>query len=92
MKFRLFAEIELPDNASLSTVAEAQLVAKNNAKWDRIYTADELQAKTDLTDKCGSCKYFCPKSGKYKLRGDCEKGYKSFRMRSTPKCKEYERR
>lgn len=90
MRYKLVAEIELPDNASLGAVAEAQLIAKANAKWQRIYTKEERYKDTDLTDKCGSCKFYCPRSNNH-LRGDCEKGYKGFRMRSTPKCKEYER-
>jgi len=48
---------------------------------------------TNLEGKCGSCKYFVYKPmGKLKSYGDCTNGHCGFRQRSTPKCKEYERK
>lgn len=100
MKYRLTAEIELPDNSSLETVAEAQAIAKNNATWQYIESAEEKLAKTDLTNKCGSCIYFKPRPMlDAKCYGVCQNPNKRWRVksnairqRSTVCCSKYERR
>ena len=90
MKFR--AEIEVPEGADWQTIEDA----KATATWNRIYSKQERMAKTDLTDKCGSCKYFCPfvthymNGTKSLCHGNCSKG-KTYRSRTNPCCKDYER-
>lgn len=88
------AEIEVPDNADCQAIEEAMATAE----WRRIYSRHERMERTDLTDKCGSCKYFRPihkyylGSGTESLcHGSCEK-MKASDSRTNPKCKEYERK
>lgn len=80
--------IYLPDNANWQTIEDA----KANAKWHKVISKEELQARTDLTGKCGSCKFFKPYDGKYKCRGDCMNGRVGFRQRCSPACKGYEKK
>lgn len=85
-----YAEFEVPDNADYLTIEDAKL----SAKWKirKYKTIDERTAETDLSNKCGSCKYFKPREGKYKYRGDCEMGRVGFRMRTLPRCSAYEKK
>ena len=79
---RHYAEIILPDDASYETIMDARL----SAKWQRMKV-------TDLKDKCGSCKYFKPKENPFESYGDCCEGHHvSWRQRTVPKCKAYERK
>lgn len=84
------AEFSLPDDATYAEIEEAKINAE--WKWRPILTKAEKAAMTDLTDKCGSCKYFIPKEGKYNLRGDCAAGRTGFRQRSLHKCSAYEKK
>ena len=87
------AEIEVPDNADCQAIEEAMATAE----WRRIYSRHERMSRTDLTDKCGSCKHFCPVYKTFVTgtdsvcHGNCNKG-KVHRSRTTVKCKEYERK
>lgn len=85
---KLRAEIDLPESADWQTVEDAKL----SAVWRRVYSEHERMEMTDLTNKCGSCKYFVlhPK-GYSKCSGDCLKG-KVWRYRTSQICKQYERR
>lgn len=90
MKYK--AEIEVPDNADWRTIEDAKLMAE----WHRVYSLHDRMSRTDLTDKCGSCKYFLPKN----FAGSQCTGYcmgrphnpSVYKYRTTPKCKSYERR
>ena len=84
------AEFMLPDDAPYAVIEEAKINAE--WKWRPLITREEKLKMTDLTDKCGSCKYFKPRDGKYCLRGDCEMGRTGFRERTLPKCKAYEKK
>ena len=87
MKYR--AEIEVSDSATWAEIEEAKI----GAKWEEIYTLPDRMNRTDLTNKCGSCKYFepCADFG-FGSHGFCNKGRAPWRPRSTPKCKDYERK
>lgn len=82
--------IILPDDASWQEIEEA----KANAEWKTYTTREDMFKHTDLTDKCGSCKFFVPiQRRNSKAYGYCRrKGERDFRVRSTPKCKSYERK
>lgn len=82
------AEIEVPDNASWQTIEDAKLCAV----WREIFSVSDRMARTDLTDKCGSCKHFCPyKRGNALAYGRCLVK-RMEKERSMKKCKLYERR
>lgn len=79
--------IILPDNHTWQDLEDAKL----SADWRRVVTRDEMMSKTDLSDKCGSCKYFRLYEGtKNRVYGCCDKGFKGYRRRTNPKCKQYE--
>lgn len=90
---KLRAEIEVPDDADEITIE----IEKKYANWRRIYSREDRMKRTDLTDKCGSCKHFCPVYRKFiggtdsLCYGTCAKG-RADRTRTTPICKDYERR
>lgn len=91
MKLRY--EVELPDNADAKTILDAMAYAAiNESGWRKIFSREYIYRDTDLNNKCGSCKYFKPYQGKYKLHGDCEMGRVGFRRRSEPKCSVYEKK
>ena len=79
--------IILPDNASWQDIEDA----KARAKWHRVFTREEMMARTNLDGKCGSCKKFCPRRDS--SYGSCsDKPYYDYRQRTTPACKTgYER-
>ena len=83
------AEIEVPDGADWQTLEDAKLCAK----WRRVYSLHDRMSRTDLTDKCGSCKHFVsrPYAGS-KCSGYCMARKTDYKYRTTPKCKCYERR
>ena len=91
---KLICEIELPDNASFKTKLDAMAQAsRDESKWREVYTRSEMQRKTNLDNKCGSCKHFEPKYLDYsKCLGDCKKGRARYRQRTCPACKLYERK
>jgi len=82
--------IYVPDNADWQTIEGA----KAKAMWHEVLSREELMKKTCLDGKCGSCKHFCPK--KYETStsfGKCTlKCNLDYRARTTPACKEYERK
>ena len=93
MKFRAVLEIEVPDNADFYAVEDKKLEAEQHIVWNRIVDKVECMARTDLTNKCGSCKYFTLKpditSCSY---GKCNIGHRGYKQRSCRKCKQYERK
>jgi len=89
MKYR--AEIEVPDNADWQTLEGAKL----KAEWHKVISLHDRMSRTDLTDKCGSCKHFviCEKGyAGSKCAGICMARRTNYKYRTTPKCKKYERR
>lgn len=91
---KLICEIELPDNADYTTILDAMAQAgRDENKWKKIESRDSLMKKTNLDNKCGSCKSFEPKVLDYsKCLGDCKKGRARYRQRTCPACKLYERK
>ena len=88
---RYRAEIEVPEGACWQTIEDAKL----RATWQKVVTLDDRMRKTNLDGKCGSCKYFKPKTfliSKTKCYGDCLKGRAGNRQRSCKACKRYERK
>lgn len=89
MKWR--CEIELPDNASTITFLDAIAQAgRDESKWKRLHSLPERMARTDLTDKCGSCKHFCLWHDS-DVNGCCKAGH-AWGQRTRPMCKDYERK
>lgn len=95
---RLLCEITIPDNSDYKTKLDAMAEAsRNESLWREVKTRDERSAeimeRTDLTSKCGSCKFFnSVKCGRCKAYGICTKGYTSPRPRSLKGCSQYERK
>lgn len=80
--------IYLPNDADWQTIEDA----KARANWHSVLTREDRMAMTDLNCKCGSCCHFCLRNGS-EVNGRCDlKCSLDFRQRSTPKCKQYERR
>ena len=92
MRLKAELEIEVPDDADFWTIEDAKLDAERSIEWRRIFPKQERMKLTDLSDKCGTCKYFNLKPDLYSCcYGKCTLGHKGYRQRSTPKCKSYER-
>lgn len=90
MKLRL--EVTVPDGCSYTTEQDALFYAVTHNNYQRIMSKQWGMSKTDLTGKCGSCKYFCPIKtyGGGTCYGNCAKG-RATRARTTKACKDYER-
>lgn len=88
---KLIYEIELPDNATPSEILNAIAQAgRSDQGWKKKTTRAEKMSKTDLQNKCGSCRYF--RMFFYsEAEGRCVKGH-PWGKRTRPCCKEYERR
>ena len=82
--------IYVPDNADWQTIEGA----KAKANWHEVLSREELMKQTNLCGKCGSCKNFCLKCHETsKSFGKCSlKGQFDSRARTTPACKDYERK
>ena len=80
----------VPDNADWQTIEDA----KARAKWHSVKSREEMMSETNLCGKCGSCKHFCLEKYKWSAAmGQCKlKSEMDSRQRSTPACKQYERR
>lgn len=93
---KITCQIELPDNADYKTILDAIAQAgRDQSKWKRIESKEALMKKTDLENKCGSCKFFEMRTltiSKSKCVGDCMKGRARYRQRTCPACKLYERK
>lgn len=87
MKKWISDPIILPDDYTWQDLEDAKL----SAKWRQVVSNEERMKNTDLTDKCGSCKYFKPKIGKKEgtSKGDCEMSMCPI-YRTRRKCKKYE--
>lgn len=93
MKLKAELEINVPDDADFYTIEDAKLQAEQNITWYRVHTKTERMQRTDLSDKCGSCKYFTLKPDLFSCcYGKCEIGHKGYKTRACPKCKKYERK
>lgn len=93
MKFKAELEIDVPDNATFQTIEDAKIIAERNISWHRVIEMTERLRRTNLEDKCGSCKFFTLKPDLTSCcYGKCEKGKSGYKTRSNPKCKQYERR
>lgn len=91
---KLRCEIELPDNADFKTKLDAMAQAgRDESKWQEVYSRDKMMDRTNLENKCGSCRFFIPKQyGQSKCYGDCFKGYVGYKQRSNKACRAYERK
>lgn len=86
---KLRAEIEVPENACWQAIEDAKL----KAKWHKVVSVDDRMRRTDLANKCGSCKHFTPKPFfNSKCYGECGLGRKGYRQRSCKACRAYERK
>ena len=94
MKFKAELCIELPDNATPLDVEDAKICAERRIEWHRVLEMKERMRQTDLTNKCGSCKYFVLKPDLSSCcYGICQQeGHKGYRTRTRPGCKKYERK
>lgn len=95
---RLVCEICIPDNADYKTKLDAMAEAsRNEALWREVKTREErakdIMEKTDLVNKCGSCRFFHIHTNKRcKSYGDCGLGFTSPRPRSVKACSKYKER
>lgn len=82
-KFR--AEILVADDADWQAIEDA----KAKAVWKRIITLEEIMARTDLDNKCGSCVHFDMCDNLYgKATGRC-KLKDTLRERTRKCCKTF---
>ena len=91
---KLICEIELPDNADYTTILDAMAQAgRDESRWKKTISRVSLMKKTNLDNKCGSCRHFKPKPLNYsKCYGDCRKGRAGYKQRTCKACKLYERK
>lgn len=87
----LRCDIKLPKNYTPSQKFEAMArAARDESMWHWVYSKNEIEKRTSLKDKCGSCVHFCPFDNSSK--GTCEaRPYCGARERTRPMCKKYER-
>ena len=87
------ARVEVPDNASLADIVDAQLSAK--WKCENKETKADRMRKTPMDKKCGSCRWFvlCP-TWRAKSYGDCKNPDAEITVRwgrsRSQTCKKYE--
>lgn len=91
---KLTCEIAIPASASkrqkLAAIAKA---GSDLSMWKESSSIDEIMKKTDLKNKCGSCKYFISKPDlNSKCYGECAKGRHGYKQRSNRACTLYEER
>lgn len=92
---RLYCEVNVKDRSPLSKFDAIAYACKHDELWQFRETRREkrlrMMQKTNLKDKCGSCRYFCPitADGENTCYGNCSKG-RAVRPRTTKGCKEYE--
>lgn len=88
----LTKRIELPDNATYEMIEDAKITADLKG-WDRkdVLSIEQRKARTDLTNKCGSCIFFKqkPMCGST-VYGTCDAGH-PFGQRTRKACRDYER-
>ena len=85
--------IILPDDASWQDKEDA----KARANWHEVKSLEYFMSRTNLDGKCGSCKFFepClqPYNKKFASNGNCTDGiHAPYRARTSPACKNYQRR
>lgn len=86
---KLKCEIEIPENYTYQEKFDAMArAARDESLWKEVKTLDEIRKKTNLENKCGSCKYFRP--WKDSVNGHCDAG-RVWGQRTRPMCKKYER-
>ena len=86
---KLKCEIEIPENYTYQEKFDAMArAARDESLWKEVKTLDEIKKRTNLDNKCGSCKYF--RQWKYSVNGYCDAG-RVWGQRTRPKCKLYER-
>lgn len=79
--------IILPENYTWQDLEDAKLTRLNHG-WRKVTTREEVMSRTDLSNKCGSCKYFQQFEGK--TYGTCGAGCLTA-FRSKRCCTRYER-
>lgn len=84
---KLSIEVEVPENATLIEKQDALLYIINNEAWREIHHREEIHLETDLSNKCGSCRFFSQTRGCY---GSCKMG-RVYGQRARKACKAYER-
>ena len=86
------ARIEVPEDISYEELMEAQLTAPWECKGVK-HSKEERMSRTDLSNKCGSCRHFIERPDlTSSCYGKCLKGKKGYKVRTNRACKEYQRR
>ena len=91
---KLKCEIEIPENYTYKEKLDAMARAsRDTSLWVEVKSLEELKKRTNLDNKCGSCKYYCPftHNGRELTNGHCNAG-RVWGQRTRPKCKLYERK
>lgn len=93
-RVKLICQIELPDDADYKTKLDAIAQAgRDESKWKKVESMDSKMRRTNLDNKCGSCKYFKLISPELsKVYGNCMNGRAGYRERTCKACKSYERK
>lgn len=93
MKLKAVLEIELPNDADPLTIECAKLTAEQFINWEIVRERKDRMARTNLDNKCGSCKFFELKPDMFsQCYGKCHAGHYGYKQRSVPACKDYERK
>lgn len=93
---KIYCEVDVKDSTPLSKFDAIAYACKHDELWHFKETRREnrlrMMEKTDLTGKCGSCRFFkyVTANGENTCYGNCAQG-KVTRPRTTQACKEYER-
>ena len=86
--------IEVKDGDNADKFEKMARAAHDESMWKPKRTRKDILENTDLSNKCGSCKAFCPyREGQpfQSSHGTCGKGH-PWGARTRPACKDYERR
>ena len=87
---KYICEIQVPDGDTIAKFDAMGKASRDESMWRHVFTKIKRLNGTDLRNKCGSCKHFCPFNDD-SANGGCDCGHR-WGPRSRPRCKDYERK
>lgn len=81
-------EIEVPGNDTITKLDLMAKASRDETMWKPISSKPERMARTNLANKCGSCKHFCLWHDS-ESNGVCRINH-PWGKRTRPACKDYE--
>lgn len=87
---KYICEIQVPDGDMTAKFDAMAKASRDESMWRPVFTKIARLTGTDLRNKCGSCKHFCPFNDD-SANGGCDCGHR-WGPRSRPRCKDYERK